>query len=68
MARGNPWPSELLYLYGYSQRESTASIKAAPKAYEQGEPAKQQSIIEFDCRGLEFTDFHPEVKTHDLRS
>lgn len=45
------------------QRESTASIKLSPKPYEQGEPPKAQSILEFDCRGLEFTEFHPEV-TH----
>lgn len=44
------------------KRESTASIKTAPKPYEQGEPAKQQPVIEFDCRGLEFTDFHTEGK------
>ncbi|KAK8026103.1 hypothetical protein PG990_003926 [Apiospora arundinis] len=42
------------------KRESSASIMAAPKAYEQGEPAKRQEIIQFDCRGLEFTKFHPE--------
>ncbi|CAI0648201.1 UPF0587 protein [Colletotrichum fructicola] len=42
------------------KRESSASIKAAPAAYEQGEPAKQQKVIEFDCRGLEFVDFIPE--------
>ncbi|ORY64127.1 uncharacterized protein BCR38DRAFT_434110 [Pseudomassariella vexata] len=42
------------------KRESSASIKAAPKAYEMGEPPKEQSIIEFDCRGMEFTEFSPE--------
>ncbi|TDZ23441.1 UPF0587 protein [Colletotrichum sidae] len=42
------------------KRESTATIKAAPASYEQAEPAKQQKIIEFDCRGLEFTEFIPE--------
>ncbi|KAK7920631.1 hypothetical protein PG985_008653 [Apiospora marii] len=42
------------------KRESSASILAPPKAYEQGEPAKRQSILEFDCRGLEFTEFHAE--------
>ncbi|KAF7542650.1 hypothetical protein G7Z17_g11393 [Cylindrodendrum hubeiense] len=41
-------------------RESTASIKAAPVAYEQGEPPKSQKILEFDCRGLEFTEFKAE--------
>ncbi len=42
-------------------RESSATIKAAPTSYEQGEPPKKQKIIEFDCRGLEFTEFIPEV-------
>ncbi|OAA65449.1 hypothetical protein SPI_02236 [Niveomyces insectorum RCEF 264] len=42
------------------KRESSASIKAAAKPYEHAEPAKPQSIIEFDCRGLEFTEFKPE--------
>ncbi|CAK7201960.1 hypothetical protein SEUCBS139899_004676 [Sporothrix eucalyptigena] len=42
------------------KRESTATIKTAAKPYEQVEPAKAQSIIEFDCRGLEFTEFKPE--------
>ncbi|KAH6623031.1 hypothetical protein F5144DRAFT_582182 [Chaetomium tenue] len=42
------------------KRESSATIKAAPTPYEQTEPAKAQKIIEFDCRGLEFTEFLPE--------
>ncbi|CAG9938881.1 unnamed protein product [Clonostachys rosea f. rosea IK726] len=42
------------------KRESSASIKAAATPYEQAEPPKKQRIIEFDCRGLEFTEFHPE--------
>jgi hypothetical protein len=44
-----------------AQRESSASIKAAPVPYEQSEPAKPKKILEFDCRGLEFTEFKPEV-------
>ncbi|KKA28845.1 hypothetical protein TD95_000249 [Thielaviopsis punctulata] len=44
------------------KRESSASIKAAPAAYEQNEPAKRQKILEFDCRGLEFTSFSAEGK------
>lgn len=43
------------------QRESSATIKEAPKAYEQAEPAKPKNILEFDCRGLEFTEFKPEA-------
>ncbi|RDW72137.1 putative DUF866 protein [Coleophoma crateriformis] len=42
------------------KRESSATIKAAPASYEQGSPPKRQKIIEFDCRGLEFTEFRPE--------
>ena len=42
------------------KRESTASIKAPAKAYEQAEPAKPQNLIEFDCRGLEFVEFKPD--------
>ncbi|TQN73271.1 UPF0587 protein [Colletotrichum shisoi] len=42
------------------KRESSATIKAAPASYAQGEPAKQQKLLEFDCRGLEFTEFIPE--------
>lgn len=45
------------------QRESSASIKEAPKPYQQGEPPKAQKLIEFDCRGLEFTEFKPEVRS-----
>ncbi|KAH8899681.1 DUF866-domain-containing protein [Thozetella sp. PMI_491] len=42
------------------KRESSASIKAAPTSYEQGDAPKAQKILEFDCRGLEFTEFQPE--------
>ncbi|KAF4123670.1 Eukaryotic protein of unknown function (DUF866) [Geosmithia morbida] len=42
------------------KRESSASIKDRPKAYEQTEPPKATRIIEFDCRGLEFIEFKPE--------
>lgn len=46
-----------------AQRESSATIKAAPVPYEQSEPAKPKNILELDCRGLEFTDFKPEVRS-----
>ncbi|MCJ1311954.1 hypothetical protein MMC25_005628 [Agyrium rufum] len=39
------------------KRESTAQIKAAPIAYTFTSPPKPQKILEFDCRGLEFTEF-----------
>jgi hypothetical protein len=42
------------------KRESSATIKAAPTPYEQSEPPKAKNILEFDCRGLEFTEFLPE--------
>ncbi|KAM3513372.1 hypothetical protein MY11210_002953 [Beauveria gryllotalpidicola] len=41
-------------------RESTATVKAAAIPYKQHEPAKAQKLIEFDCRGLEFTEFKSE--------
>lgn len=50
------------------QREHSASIKEAPKPYEQTEPPKAQKIIEFDCRGLEFVEFKPEVSQSFLMS
>jgi len=43
------------------QRESSATIKAPPIAYQQTSPPTRQKILEFDCRGLEFTEFQPEV-------
>lgn len=50
------------------KRESSASIKAAPAAYEQTEPAKKQKLLEFDCRGLEFVEFQPEVSPYLVSS
>ena len=46
----------------FRQRESSATIKTNPKAYEATDPPKRQDILEFDCRGLEFVDFKPEVR------
>ncbi|KAK5000355.1 hypothetical protein LTR66_000773 [Elasticomyces elasticus] len=42
------------------KREHSASIKDAPKAYEQTSPATRQTVILMDCRGLEFTEFRAE--------
>ncbi|KAL9100660.1 MAG: hypothetical protein Q9163_003987 [Psora crenata] len=39
------------------KRESTASIINGPWAYTHASPPQSRSIIEFDCRGLEFTEF-----------
>ena len=47
------------------QREHSATIKEAPKAYAQNDTPKSQKIIEIDCRGLEFVEFKPDViSTH----
>ena len=48
-------------LLNESQRESSATIKAAPIPYQQASPPTRQKILEIDCRGLEFTEFHSEV-------
>lgn len=44
------------------QREHSANVKSAPIAYKQTSPPKPMNIIEFDCRGLEFTEFRPDVR------
>ena len=44
------------------QRESSATIKAPPAPYQQASPPKPQNVIEFDCRGLEFTEFKADVR------
>jgi hypothetical protein len=44
------------------KRESSATIKAAPIAYQQASPPKRQKMLEFDCRGLEFIEYRPEVR------
>ncbi len=45
----------------FEQRESSALIKGPPVPYQQESPPKRQNILEFDCRGLEFTEYKPEV-------
>ncbi|KAF2866844.1 hypothetical protein BDV95DRAFT_631633 [Massariosphaeria phaeospora] len=42
------------------KREHSASIKASPTSYPHSDPPKKQNILEFDCRGLEFTEFRAE--------
>ncbi|KAF2656550.1 DUF866-domain-containing protein [Lophiostoma macrostomum CBS 122681] len=42
------------------KREHSATIQAAPASYPQSDPPKKQNILEFDCRGLEFTEFKSE--------
>jgi hypothetical protein len=43
------------------QRQHSANVLEAPKAYPQQEPSKAQNILTLDCRGLEFVDFKAEV-------
>ena len=45
------------------QREHTANILDAPKSYAQQSPAKPQNILTIDCRGLEFLEFKPDVRS-----
>lgn len=45
----------------FQQRESSATIMAPPISYQQSSPPKTQKVIDFDCRGLEFIEFKPEV-------
>ncbi|KAF2131277.1 hypothetical protein P153DRAFT_416189 [Dothidotthia symphoricarpi CBS 119687] len=42
------------------KREHSANIKAPPATYPQSDPPKTVNILEFDCRGLEFTEFKSE--------
>lgn len=44
------------------QRESSAVIKAGPHAYKLAElpQARQQKVLEFECRGCEFVEFRPD--------
>ena len=44
-----------------TQRQHSANVMEAPKAYPQQEPAKAQNILLIDCRGLEFVEFKAEV-------
>lgn len=58
----SPWATLIVYfrLPGW-KRESTATIKNAPGAYVHTSPPTKQNIVEFDCRGLEFTEFKADV-------
>jgi hypothetical protein len=51
-------------LIAYLQRTHSASILAAPKAYEAEAEGKKkgQKIIDIECRGLEFTEFKADVR------
>ncbi|CAI6262995.1 unnamed protein product [Periconia digitata] len=42
------------------KREHSANIKAAPASYGMSDPPKTVNILEFDCRGLEFTEFRAD--------
>lgn len=43
------------------KRESTATIKNSPNPYVWNSPPTRQVVLEFDCRGLEFTEFKADV-------
>ena len=47
-------------LIGY-QKQASATVKMGPVPYPQSDPPKKQTILEADCRGLEFVSFKPEV-------
>ncbi|KAL8660818.1 MAG: hypothetical protein Q9202_006192 [Teloschistes flavicans] len=40
-------------------RESTATLPTLPTPYNASSPPTRQTILVFDCRGLEFTEFVP---------
>ena len=54
-------PSIFFGVLTSAQRESTATMKNSPQAYTEASPPKKQNIIEFDCRGLEFTEFKADA-------
>lgn len=43
------------------QRESSATIRAPAASYRQASPPTRQSVVEFDCRGLELMEFKADV-------
>jgi hypothetical protein len=53
--------SHVLLLSDLIQKTHSASIIAGPNAYAAEDKRKGQKIIEIDCRGLEFTEFKPDV-------
>lgn len=54
--------SDVMAIFNDSvQRESSATILAPPISYQQESPPTTQKVIDFDCRGLEFIEFKPEV-------
>ncbi|MCJ1258108.1 hypothetical protein MMC24_005938 [Lignoscripta atroalba] len=64
LIEGNRNPTKYLVaeakpvLYGsVNPRESSATIKAPANAYTHASPPRRQKVVEFDCRGLEFTEF-----------
>ncbi|KAJ9648088.1 hypothetical protein H2201_002372 [Coniosporium apollinis] len=42
------------------KREHSASVRNPPATYPHSSPPQRRNIIEFDCRGLEFTEFKSE--------
>ena len=57
---GSRGEANLVWRCKNCQRESSASIKAGPFAYNYTEPATEQKILTFECRGCEFVGFKPD--------
>lgn len=62
-------PPTLLLFYEYdsetkliNQKTNSASVTAGPNTYEADEKRKGQKVLDFDCRGLELTEFKPDVR------
>jgi hypothetical protein len=62
IARSAPPIPYMIMITHNQQRESSATIKAAPATYEALSPPKAKNIIEIDSRGLEFTEFRADVR------
>jgi hypothetical protein len=50
------------------QKTHSASIVNGPHAYAGDEKRKGTKVIEIDCRGLEFTEFKPDVSVSSILS
>lgn len=64
LARSAVSNMEYLFMFTYwfvQKRESTATVKNPPTPYVWNSPPTRQVVIEFDCRGLEFTEFKADV-------
>ncbi|EAS34905.3 uncharacterized protein CIMG_00259 [Coccidioides immitis RS] len=55
---GSRGDANFVWKCGFCNRENSASFTNNPSAYTESQA--QQQIIQFDCRGLEFTEFIPD--------